>query len=93
MRSWGLTRLVSRPYPPRESCQIPHSAAAHLGTLQGVTARWVIAVLPIIGSRLSVVQPQSGHWAASSGPFQAVGWAVRGVVPLKLGSLTVGSTP
>ena len=70
VRSWGLTRLVSRPYPLRESCQIPHSAAAHLGTLQGVTARWVIAALPTIGSKLGVVQPQSGDWAASSGPLR-----------------------
>ena len=36
--------MVSRPYPLRESCQIPHgTAVGHLGTLQGVTARhWAI---------------------------------------------------
>ena len=69
---------VSRPYPLRESCQIPHGmAAGHLGTLQGATApRWVIhgcAVHIGLKHTTSAVQPQSTHWAASNGPFEEEG--------------------
>lgn len=52
-------------------CQIPHSAAAHLGTLQRVTARWIIAAPPLywLETRRSAT-PAGPLGAASSGPFR-----------------------
>jgi hypothetical protein len=75
------------------NCQIPHFGAAHLGTLQGVTAHWIIAVPPIIGSKhgrgATPAGPLGGFQRAffrpSVGPSEAP-------CPMKPDCLTVGST-
>ena len=67
------------------NCQIPHFGAAHLGTLQGVTARWIIAVPPIIGSKHGRGATPAGPLGGFQRAFQAVRWAVRGAMPRETG--------
>ena len=54
------------------NCQIPHFGAAHLRTLRGVTACWIIAVPLIIGSKhgrgATPAGPLGGFQRAFSGP-------------------------
>ena len=71
--------MVSRPYPLRESCQIPHGmAAGHLGTLQGVTApRWGIHGCAV---HIGLKHSQRGATPADPlGGFQRAIWRKRGL--------------
>jgi hypothetical protein len=89
---WGLTRRVSRPYPLREELSDPTVVAAHLGTLQRVTVRWdnTCAAGYWFETRHGATLPATGR--LPTGPFQAVCWAGRDAMAMKLGCLAVAAS-
>jgi hypothetical protein len=81
--------LVSRPYPPRESCQIPQCCGGtHLGTPQRVTARpgngYAVRWCGVGGLkhpktpavRPTPADPLGGFQRAFRGRPSPVGWAI-----------------